>query len=203
MDKLTSIEKTLLIIKPDGVKRGLVGEIFKRVERTGLKMVASRMITATEEQARANYPGTEDWLIKMGHKTLNNYANDTEAVKADMGTTDPLEIGNKIYDALVGYITSGPIILSVWEGNHAVKVMQKIIGVTDPMEADIGTIRGDFGFDTPQLAVKSGRVVFQTLVHRSDSLEEAEREIEFWFGGKYKYLGGYQRTDYIGAFEAA
>lgn len=201
MDKFTSMEKTFLMIKPDGVKRGLVGEIFRRVERIGLKMVACRMIKATKEQARSNYPGTQDWLMKMGEKTLNNYNNDLAAVKKDLGTTDKVEIGTKIYESLVEYITEGPVIISVWEGNHAVNSLRKIVGKTDPIMADIGSIRGDFGFDTPQLAVKAGRIVFKTLVHCSDAPEESSREIKHWFGDNYKYLGSYDRLDYTGVFE--
>jgi len=197
---LPNIEKTFLMIKPDGIKRGLVGNIFLRLERVGLKLVAARMIMATEEQARGNYPGTDDWLIKMGEKTLSNYAFDLESVKSDLGTTDPLKIGKKIYDALVKYLMEGPIVITVWEGNHAVKVVERIVGKTDPTQADIGTIRGDYGFDTPQFAVKSGRIVFRTLIHRSDSSLEAQREIEHWFGKNYKYLGNYTRTDYFDSY---
>jgi nucleoside-diphosphate kinase len=199
MQKYPSIEKTFLMIKPDGVKRGLIGEIFKRMERVGLKLVASRMIWASREQARDNYPGTEDWLINMGNKTHKNYNNDEASILADMGTKDKLEIGKKIYNSLVDYICESPVVLTVWEGNHAVQVVKKLVGQTDPLLADVGTIRGDFGFDTPQLAVKSGRVVFKTLVHRSEDPEEAKREIKHWFGGNYKYLGDYERVDYVGS----
>lgn len=188
------------MIKPDGIKRGLVGEIFLRLERTGLKLVASRMVKPTDEQARSNYPGNDEWLIGMANKTFANYDNNAELVKQDLGTDDKLEIGNKIYDALVHYLTTGPVVISVWEGNHAVQLVQKLIGSTNPLTADIGTIRGDFGFDTPQFATKSGRIVFQNLIHRSDSIDEAKREIERWFGENYKDLSNYNRTDYIGSF---
>ncbi len=202
MDKeFLSVEKTFLMIKPDGVKRGLVGEVFHRLERIGLKMVACRMIMATREQARENYPGSVDWLSKMGGKTMNNYKNDSEAVQKDLGTSDLLEIGNKVYDGLVNYLTEGPIIISVWEGNHAVDMVRKLVGKTDPVTADVGSIRGDYGFDTPQLAVKAGRIVFKTLVHCSDAPEEAKREINHWFGEKYKDYGGYKRLDYTGIYE--
>jgi len=189
------------MIKPDGVKRGLIGEIFSRFERIGLKLVAGRMIFATKEQARGNYPGTETWLTGMGEKTWNNYEGNEKEIMKDLGTIDKLKIGEKIYDGLVRYLTEGPIILSVWEGNHAVQIGRKLVGKTDPILADVGSIRGDFGFDTPQFAVKSGRIVFKTLVHISDSPEEAEREIKHWFGDKYKYLGDYERVDYIGMFD--
>jgi nucleoside-diphosphate kinase len=196
MSKFTSVEKTFLMIKPDGVKRGLVGEIFSRLERIGLKLVSARMIQATREQARDNYPGTKDWLIKMGGKTFNNYANDEKAILEDMGTIDKEEIGKKIHESLVNYLTDGPVILSVWEGNHAVEVVRKLIGQTDPVLADVGSLRGDFGFDTPQLAIKAGRIVFRTLVHCSDAVDEAKREITHWFGTDYQDLSDYERVDY-------
>jgi nucleoside-diphosphate kinase len=195
-----SIEKTFLMIKPDGVKRGLVGEIYSRFEDLGLKLVSARMIKATEEQAKGNYPGTEEWLINLGNKTYVNYDNNVSEIEKDLGISDKLEIGKKIYDALVKYLMEGPVLISVWEGNHAVRIARKLIGKTDPTLADIGTVRGDYGLDTPQFAVKSGRIVFKTIVHISDSKEEAEREIKHWFGDKYEYLGDYNRVDYLDLF---
>ena len=88
-----------------------------------------------------------------------------------------------------------------WEGNEAVKVVRKLAGETDPTKADVGTIRGNWAYDTPQLAVKSGRIVFQTLVHISDSAEEAKREIKHWFGDKFEDLSDYERVDYVGMFD--
>jgi len=196
MSELVSIEKTFLMIKPDGIKRGLVGEIFSRIERVGLKMVAARMIKATKKQAKNNYPGTKDWLIKMGEKTYINYRDNEKAILADIGTIDKYKIGMKIYNALVTYLTDGPVIISVWEGNQAVEVVRKLVGKTDPIVADIGSIRGDFGFDTPQFAIKTGRIVFRTLVHCSDAKNEAKREINHWFGENYFDLSDYLRVDY-------
>ncbi|MBD3362426.1 nucleoside-diphosphate kinase [Candidatus Dojkabacteria bacterium] len=191
------MQRTFLMIKPDGVKRSLVGEVLSRCERVGLKLVYSRMIWATEEQARGNYPGTEEWLRGMGEKTKRNYKGDDQLLKKEVGTTDTLEIGQKIYDQLVQYLISGPMIPMVWEGNHAVEIARKIVGKTTPKEADLGSIRADFGFDSPQLAVRSGRIVFETIVHVSDSEEEAEREIKYWLGKNYQAFK-YERTDHLG-----
>jgi nucleoside-diphosphate kinase len=196
MTKYSSIEKTFLMIKPDGVKRGLVGQIFSRLERNGLKLVSARMIQATKEQAKNNYPGTNDWLIKMGEKTYANYLGDEEVILKDMGTKDKEKIGIKIYEALVNYLTDGPVIITVWEGNQAVDILRRLVGRTDPVIADVGSIRGDFGFDTPQLAVRSGRIVFKTIVHCSDNVDEAKREITHWFGSDYEDLSDYKRVDY-------
>jgi nucleoside-diphosphate kinase len=202
MNEIDSIEQTFLMIKPDGVRRGLIGETFHRLERIGLKMVACRLIWPTQEQAKNNYPGTKDWLIKMGEKTYQNYNEDKVLLKKDLGTLDKLEIGKMIHNSLVYYLTEGPVVISVWEGNHAVDIVAKLMGKTDPVIADVGSLRGDFGFDTPRLAVKSGRIVFKTLVHRSDSKDEAKREITHWFGKNFKNLGKYKRLDYIGMFES-
>lgn len=200
MKKLSNIEQTFVLIKPDGLKRGLVGEIFMRFENVGLKLVAARMIMATEKQAKENYPGTEEWLIKLGEKVYTNYDNDKNLIQKDMGTTDKLKLGENIYNSLTTYLTEGPVIISVWEGNHAVQTVERLVGSTIPTEADIGTIRSDYGFDTPKFAVRSGRIVFRNLIHRSDSSEEAKREIEHWFGSNYKYLGDYEQTAYTNSF---
>jgi len=196
MANYISVEKTFLMIKPDGVKRGLVGSIFSRLERAGLKLVSARMIQASKEQARNNYPGTKEWLVGMGEKTHVNYKGDEKAILEDMGTIDREEIGRKIHESLVTYLTDGPVIISVWEGNHAVSILRRLIGKTDPVIADVGSVRGDYGLDSPQLAIKSGRIVFKTLVHCSDAVDEAKREIKHWFGDNYKDLSNYKRVDY-------
>lgn len=201
MSNSTSIEKTFVLIKPDGVKRGLTGKIFTKFEDVGLKLVACRMIKPSEEKVKGNYPvDNAEWLTKMGEKTYQNYNNNESEILNDLGTKDKLEIGKKIANSLITYLSSGPIIIMVWEGNHAVNVIRKIVGLTSPDVSPSGTLRGDFGFDTSSFAIKSGRIVFQNLIHTSDSPEEAQREINHWFGKDYKYLGDYDKSDYVGAF---
>ena len=194
---MDNIQQTFLMIKPDGVKRSLVGEIISRFEKAGLKMIYSRLILATEEQARGNYPGTDEWLIGMGEKTKKGYDGNEDLLEKEMGTKDSLEIGRKIYDELVRYVTSGPMLAIVWEGNHSVEIVRKIVGVTQPLMADLGSIRADLGFDSPQLAVRSGRIALENLIHTSDSVEEAKREIKYWLGDKFKPMRD-ERTDHIG-----
>lgn len=201
MNNSPSIEKTFVLIKPDGVKRGLTGKIFTKFEDVALKLVACRMIKANEEKIKGHYPiDNTEWLTKMGEKTYLNYNNNASEILKDLGTTDKLEIGKKIANSLINYLSSGPIIIMVWEGNHAINVVRKIIGLTSPDISPSGTLRGDFGFDTSSFAIKSGRIVFQNLIHSSDSQEEAQREIRHWFGDDYKYLGDYEKSDYVGAF---
>ncbi|MCA9385714.1 nucleoside-diphosphate kinase [Candidatus Dojkabacteria bacterium] len=194
---MDNVQQTYFMIKPDGIKRSLTGRILARLEQSGLKLIYARMIWATAEQAKGNYPGTEEWLIGMGEKTRNGYDGNDTLLKKEMGTTDPLEIGTKIYEQLVEYLISGPMLATVWQGNHAVEIARKLTGATRPQEADLGSIRGDFGFDSPQLAVRSGRIAMQTLVHVSDSEEEAEREIAYWLGDKFTPMK-YERTDHLG-----
>jgi nucleoside-diphosphate kinase len=200
---IKSIEKTFVMIKPDGVARGLIGDIFERFERIGLKLVSARLIKASQEQAKGNYPGDDkDWIHNLGNKTYRSYEGDEEAIKQDLGTTDKMEIGEKVYNSLVTFIMESPVLISVWEGNHAVQTVRKLVGSTMPAEADVGSIRGDYGFDSPQLAVKSGRIVFKNVIHCSESEEESKREIAHWFGDNYKDLGDYERVDYIGMFDS-
>jgi nucleoside-diphosphate kinase len=142
---MDNLEQTLLLIKPDGVKRSLVGEILKRLERSGLKLIYARMIKATDAQARGNYPGTDEWLIGMGKKTTKGYAGNTDLIMKELGTVDELEIGKKIYTQLVRYLTSGPMIATVWQGNHAVMVARKLVGATDPKRLIWGVFEGISG----------------------------------------------------------
>ncbi len=131
------MEKTLLIIKPDGVERGLVGEIIGRIERKGLKLSALKLDIIDREKARLHYAEHE---------------------------------GKEFYDSLINFITSSPVVLAVVEGEKAIATMRKMAGATRALEAEAGTIRGDFAMDTTK-----------NIVHSSDSAESAEREIENFF----------------------
>ncbi|AFA39730.1 nucleoside-diphosphate kinase [Pyrobaculum sp.] len=174
------IEKTLVIIKPDAVSRGLVGEIISRFEKAGLKIVAMKMVKAAPEEVERFYPSSEEWFRSAGAKLLKAYQELGIDPKTRLGTDDPVEVGKAIKRSLVKYMTSGPIVVLVLKGNRAVEVVRKIIGPTSPHSAPPGTIRGDYSTDSPDLAAEEGRVVFN-LVHASDSISEAEREIKFWF----------------------
>lgn len=131
------MNRTLILVKPDGLHRGLAGEIILRFERRGLKLVAMKLIQMSDELASRHYGEHE---------------------------------GKSFYDGLVSYITSGPVVAMVWQGVSAVDAARATMGVTRPVEASPGTIRGDFGLD-----------VGRNLVHGSDSEESAKREIELFF----------------------
>ncbi len=174
------IERTLVIVKPDAVKRGLIGEVISRIERAGLRIVAAKMVWASREQMAGFYPSDESWLRSVGNKTLNSYREMGIDPKAELGTDDPTEIGKMVKGWLIDYMTEAPILLMVVEGNHAVSVVRKLVGNTLPYKAEPGTIRGDFSSDSPDLANRERRSI-RNLVHASDSPEEARREISYWF----------------------
>ncbi|OHB22441.1 MAG: nucleoside-diphosphate kinase [Parcubacteria group bacterium RIFCSPLOWO2_01_FULL_48_18] len=174
-------EKTVVLVKPDGVKRGLVGEIMSRIERRGLKIIALEMITITREQIDEHYPKDERWIRRLGEKSLATYQKYGWDPVTEMGTDDPAEIGKSVRSWILDYMISGPIVKMVVEGIHAVDMVRKLSGNTVPAFAEMGTIRGDFSVDSAALANK-GRRAIHNLIHASETLEEAEHELEFWFG---------------------
>lgn len=175
------MERTLVLLKPDAVSRGLVGEIISRFEKSGLKLVAAKMVTPTEDLANKHYPPQRREFIEgMGNKTLETYKEEGIDPKEDLGTIDPHEIGLKIQEWMVGFITSGPVMAMVLEGTNAIAEVRKMTGHTIPVKAEAGTIRGDYSNDTPTIANKEKRPILN-LVHASGDQEEAEFEINLWF----------------------
>jgi len=143
------VERTFVMIKPDAVQRGLVGEIISRLEKKGLKIVAMKMINVSRELAERHYAEHRE---------------------------------KPFFESLVSYITSAPVVAMVVEGKNAVKVVRTLVGATNPQEALPGTIRGDFGMD-----------IGRNVIHASDSLESAEREISLFF--KPEEIVEYKRID--------
>lgn len=133
------MERTFVAIKPDGVQRGLVGEVISRLERRGLKLVAIRLMQVDEDLAGRHYAE---------------------------------HVNRPFFPSLVSFITSGPIVAMIWEANNVVALARQTMGATNPGEAAPGTIRGDLGID-----------IGRNIVHGSDGLESAEREISLFFGG--------------------
>ncbi|GAA3073392.1 MULTISPECIES: nucleoside-diphosphate kinase [Actinomycetes] len=135
-------ERTLILVKPDGVARGLTGEILRRVEAKGYRIAALAQLEATTEQLAAHYAEHE---------------------------------GKPFYQPLVDFMLSGPVVAAILEGDRVIEGFRSLAGTTDPTTAAPGTIRGDLGRDW-------GEKVQKNLVHGSDSVESAEREIGIWFG---------------------
>jgi len=174
-------ERTYVMLKPDGVRKGLIGEVISRFEKRDLKIVALEMFQPTHEQIDSHYPKAEEWITRLGHKTLSTYEKYGYDAMADFGTVDPVVIGPEIRKWLIDYMKSAPLVKMVVQGVHAVDVVRKIAGDTMPYKADMGTIRGDFSIDSPALANKEKRAVMN-IVHCSETPEEAEHEIKHWFG---------------------
>jgi len=174
-------EKTVLLIKPDGVKRGLIGEVIMRIESRGLKIIAMKMIAASRKHAHSHYPQTEEWLKGMGEKTLENYKQYGKDPMKEIGTDNTLEIGKMVSQWNVDFLTSGPMTAMVVQGIHAVDMVRKIVGKTVPAQAEMGTIRGDFSVDSPTLANMAKRAL-HNVVHASGDQSEAAHELEHWFG---------------------
>jgi len=169
-----SKERSFVIVKPDGVQRSLVGEIIKRFERTGLKIVALKLAMADEETLWKHYSKDDAWFLKKGAGIV--------AIRKERGMPvdrEAIEYGKDIIRVLVQYLTAGPVVMLVLEGNEAVAVVKKIVGETEPATSDVGTIRGDLTTDSYAISNIDGRAV-RNLVHCSDAPEEAEREIKLW-----------------------
>jgi len=171
-------ERTLVIIKPDGVQRTLIGEIIKRYERVGLKMIALKMLAATEEMATKHYyeVGGDAWLEEVGRKAAAAY--EKKGMKSPYPTFK--DNGIAIMKANAKYLSSGPVIAMIWQGNNAAALVRKITGSTEPASSDMGTIRGDFTLDTYMIADTDERSI-RNLIHASGNTEEAEKEIPIWF----------------------
>lgn len=186
-------ERTFVMIKPDAVMRGLVGEIIKRFEQRGLKIVAMKMMEANKEKIDGFYPQDEEWITRLGHKGLTTFTEYGMDPIEGMGTDDPLVIGKTVRTAILDFMTMGPVIPMVVEGVHAIAAVRKIVGVTIPAFADPGTIRGDFSHDAPTTANMESRSVFN-LIHASETQEEATHEIGYWFTAEE--ISDYDRVDH-------
>jgi len=173
-------ERTVLIVKPDGVKRGLVGEIISRIEKRGLKIIALQLVWATKDQVDGHYPKDPAWIKRLGEKSLNTYKEHAMNPKDELGTEDPDKIGVMVRSWLIDFLTSGPIVKMVVKGIRSVDMVRKIAGPTMPTAADMGTIRGDFSVDDAAAANRGKRAV-HNIIHASENPEEAEHEIKFWF----------------------
>ena len=173
-------ERTFVLIKPDGVKKGLIGEIIKRFEQRDLKIVALEMFQPTVEQINSHYPKDETWIRRLGEKSLGTYEKYGIDPKPLLGTNDPFKIGKLVRIWLIDYMSSAPLVRIIVQGLHAVDMVRKIAGSTLPYQADMGTIRGDFSNDSPVLANSEKRAVMN-LMHASETPEEAKHEIAHWF----------------------
>ncbi len=175
-DKDPKKEKTLVIIKPDGIQRTLIGEIVRRYERCGLKLIAIKMLIPTRELIEKHYISNSNWIKDKGKQVIETYTQHNKQPPY----TNPQEMGEFIFDILVKYMTSGPIVAMVWQGMNAIGIVRKITGSTEPRSSDVGTIRGDLTIDSYEISDVDKRAV-RNLIHASGNPQEAETEIDLWF----------------------
>jgi len=168
-------ERTFVAVKHDGVQRSLIGEIIKRIERTGLKIIAMKMFVPDMERTVVHYGKDDTWCEKVGSRTIENLKKDGKEP-----TMSALEYGKDVLSALYKYFMTGPIVGMVIEGNQSVAIVKKLVGGTEPTTSDVGTIRGDFTLDSYDISNTDGRAV-RNLIHCSDKPEEADREIKIWW----------------------
>ena len=177
-------QRTFVMIKPDGVMRGLIGEIIHRIEKAGLKVVAIKMLIPSKELIEKHYPMSDEaWVARLGDKALSGLEPLGLDAKETYGSNDKNVLGKDIIGALIDYMQSGPVVAMVVDGIQAVDMCRKIVGATLPFKADMGTIRGDFSVDSPAIANVEKRSI-HNLVHASETPEEAENEVKLWFDGE-------------------
>ena len=180
------------MVKPDGVRRGLTGEIIRRVEQVGLKVIGLKMIRPSHKQVEDHYPKDKGWIKRLGEKTLAAYEKYGFDAAKELGTTNPAKIGLMVRKWLLDFMTSGPVVAVAIKGIHAVAMIRKLAGNTMPSDAPLGTIRGDFSVDSAAAANREKRAVYN-LVHASETENEARHEIAHWFGKEAVH--DYSRTD--------
>ncbi|MFC1645416.1 nucleoside-diphosphate kinase [Patescibacteria group bacterium] len=167
-------EQTFVIIKPDGIQRSLIGEIIKRFERTGLKFVAFKFLIPTEEQCWEHYNKDDEWFLEKGANIVKDRKTAGMPIEKEA-----IDYGKSIIQQLVDFMTAGPVLAMVIEGNKSVDIVKKIVGGTEPLTSDVGTIRGDLTVDSYGLAGVDERAV-RNLIHCTDHPDESAREIKIW-----------------------
>jgi nucleoside-diphosphate kinase len=182
--ELIKKERTLVLIKPDGVERKLVGEIISRFEKANLKIIGLGIVKASKEQFDKHYPKDKDWIENLGKNFIKTcQENNIDFDIKNLGVKNEYELGLKVREWLIDYMASGPVVKIVLEGNNAIEVVRKIVGHTLPQKAQPGTIRGDFSIDSPIVANLEKRAL-KNLIHASGNKKEAEKEIKLWFSKK-------------------
>ncbi len=169
-----STERSFVIIKPDGVQRGLIGEIIRRFERTGLKLTCLKFAVLDSAKVWAHYGKDDAWFLRKGQGIIDDRKSHGLPIEKDA-----LQYGKDIIDVVVKFMVSGPVAIMVLQGNQAVAVVKKIVGGTEPSTSDVGTIRGDLTLDSYSISALDERAI-RNLIHCSDSPEEAGREIALW-----------------------
>lgn len=172
-------ERTFVILKPDTIQRGLTGEVIKRFEQIGLKIVAMKMMLPTEDLLWKHYDKNDAWFEKKGNGIIANRE------KLSMPIEKPaVEYGKDIIRGLIHYMTASPVVVMVIEGNSAQAIVKRLVGGTEPATADSGTIRGDYAVDTYFLCDSDNGRAVRNLIHCTDPADGPEaynKEVNVWF----------------------
>lgn len=168
-------ERTLVILKPDTIQRGVIGEIISRFEKKGLKIVAMKMEWPTEKKAKDHYFWSDEEKEASGSRTIE--ARKDKDLKI---TKTAKQYAEDVQRRLYGYLQSGPVVVMVIEGAHAIEHVRKVMGHGNPLTADVGTIRADLTIDSYVVADDVDRAA-RNLIHASGNVSEAERELKVWF----------------------
>ena len=175
------VERTVVLLKPDAVKRGILGEVIARFEKTGLKIVAMKMVWVKEDMVKQHYPDDRiEFLRGMGEKTLKTYEEFGKDPQEELGTKDALTIGRMVNAWNIDFLSSGPVVALLLSGHNAISNVRQMAGNTLPSFAAPGTIRGDYSVDSPVLANARKRAV-RNIIHASGSAQEAHYEEQLWF----------------------
>ncbi|MGI5825784.1 MAG: nucleoside-diphosphate kinase [Patescibacteria group bacterium] len=189
---MQKVERSVVLVKPDGVQRGLIGEIVGRFEKAGLKVVAMKMVTIGKEFALKHYGYNDEWFENVGKKVKEFYQEQGFDAGEDFNKLSNMEIGKLVQSWNVNYLTAGPVVAMILEAPGVVQIVRKMVGSTYPQSSQPGTIRGDFSFDSPLLSNIKRRSVYN-LIHSSGTSEEAELEIQLWF--KEDEIHSYKRVE--------
>jgi len=173
---MAKMERTLVLLKPDAVQRGLVGEIIGRFEKVGLKMAAMKMVHPTRDMGDRHYKLDEEW----GKAVYDKAKSKADADGKEFAYSSWKEYSDFIRGGLIEYLNSGPTIALVFEGFRCIEIVRKIVGATEPLSSPPGTIRGDLCIHSYEAANKEGRALIN-LIHASSSVSDAEHEISLWF----------------------
>ena len=174
------MDQSVVLIKPDGVKRGLIGEIVARFEKTGIKIVAMKMVWVDESIAFKHYGVNDEWFEKVGEKTKNFYVENGLDKGEKLLEMSNKEIGKLVQKWNVDFLTEGPVVAILLEAPGVVPIVRKMVGATYPQDALPGTIRGDYSIESPFVSNTNKRSV-RNLIHASGTNEEAQIERELWF----------------------
>jgi nucleoside-diphosphate kinase len=173
-------QKALIIIKSDGVQRGLMGKIIQRFENVGLTIIGFKFEWADKKKIIAHYPDAESWYAKVGQRTLSNYAKKGLNAKELLGTDNDVEIGKMVKGWLIDYLQESPVLIMAVEGYDCIEIVRKISGNTVPLLAAPGTIRGDFSHHSIDVANETAKPL-RNIIHASDAVEDGIKEVNLWF----------------------